>query len=170
MGLQDFNERLYPVYRHVTDISKMHDLPFSFTADSGSFETAIIFNEMDNSSRKPLPGENWESIKHPEVIIVPDVCCYDAKIVLEFEEETGNRRTGAHLAKKGHGHEGDLSTKRDSRRNHFYECAGFKLYRIWESAFKKNMWKIPLTEFLFDVYRKNLNDSMKMYQGIKDLE
>ena len=170
MGLQDL-DRLYPVYRHATDISRMHLFPFSFTLDTGSFETAIVFNEMNNSFRKPMPHENWESIKYPEVIIVPDMSCYDARIIIEFEEETGNRKSGSHMAKKGHGHDGDLPTKRDSRRNHFYECAGFKLFRVWESNFKKDMWKIALTEFLIDCYRKNLHDSMTVYsKKIKDIE
>jgi hypothetical protein len=170
MGLQDYNDRLYPVYRHATDISKMHYLPFSFKVDSGNYETSIVFNLETGSCRKGNENETPDDVRYPEKMIVPDVCDYEHKIIVEFDEETGNRRTGAKYAKKAHGHEGDLPGKKDSRRNECYNRAEFHFHQVWESKFKKKLWTIPLTEFLFYCYRKSLNDSMTLYEKIPNIE
>jgi len=156
MGNQDYH-RLSPVYRFATEFCKIANIPFHFKVDSGNYETAIIFNEYTKSYRRPKENERWEDIKYPDVMICPDISCYDAKIVFEYEEETGNRRSGAKMAKKGHGHEGDDPTKKDSRRNEFYKSNGFKLLRIWES---NKLWRITVVEFIISCYRQKIIDSM----------
>ena len=169
LGNQDYS-RLYPIYRHATDISKIHDLKFHFDIDSGNHETSIVFNLETKSCRKRNEYEEWDDIRYPELMITPDVCDFEGRIIFEFEEETGNRKSGAHHARKGHGHEGDPDKKRDTRRNECYKNAGFTLHRIWESQFKKSIWQIPVTEFLINCYRKNLMDSMTFYEKIPNLE
>lgn len=94
MGNQDL-ERLYPVYRACVDFSKLADLPYSFKEDSGNYETAIQFQE--GLSIQPPNAKNWDT--NPD-IICPDILDFENKIIIEFEEETGNRKSGAHYAKK----------------------------------------------------------------------
>ena len=94
MGNQDL-ERLYPVYRACVDFSKLADLPYSFKEDSGNYETAIQFKE-EHFAHPPW-SEDWQT--NPE-ILCPDILEYEHKIIIEFEEETGNRKSGAHYAKK----------------------------------------------------------------------
>ena len=168
MGHVDY-QKLNPIYGMANSISKTLSLPFCFEVDSDTIHsrTTIIFNIENGSYRKPNPTkESISDIRYPEISIVPDICDYEHKIIIEYEEETGSRKSGAHYAKKGHGHEGDLDKKRDGRRNECYEKAGFKLLRLWESTFKKSeIWKIVVAEFLIDCWRKNLNDSMTPYVG-----
>ena len=147
MGNQDL-ERLYPVYRACVDFSKLADLPYSFKEDSGNYETAIQFQE--GLSIHPPNAKNWDT--NPD-IICPDILDFEHKIIIEFEEETGNRKSGAHYARKGHGHEGDLSTKRDTRRNEYYEQYAFRVFRLWETTYKNENWKIKLFEFLIGCWK-----------------
>ncbi|MGI9567067.1 MAG: hypothetical protein ACR2LL_08665 [Nitrosopumilus sp.] len=162
MGEQDI-ERLYPVYRACTDFCKLAELPFRFKEDLGDFETAIGFTEDGDEFGNllltlyhPPYSKNWNKA---ETIICPDILDYQHKIIIEFEEETGPRKAGEKYARKGHGHEGDLDTKRDSRRNEFYQLAGFKVFRLWESTFKNENWKAKLFEFLIDCWNKSLEAS-----------
>lgn len=168
MGEQDI-ENLHPIYRYAVDFCKLSNLPFSFKEDLGDFETAIQFKE--EYFAHPPWSEDWES--NPE-IVVPDVLVLyqDTPVaVIEFEEETGNKRPGAKLAKKGHGHQGDYDTKRDTRRNEHYSTSNIPLLRIWESNFKKTtLWKISLTEFLISLWRKTLTDSLTIYSKIPNLD
>jgi len=167
MGIKDYPS-LNKIYRFATEYSKLAELPFHFRVDSGNYETAIVFNLETGNCRWKDEKETWDDIKYPEIMIVPDVCDFNHRIILEYEEETGKRRPGAKTAKKGHGHEGDMDKQKDSRRNECYERAGFTLLRIWESNFKKSsIWKIPVTEFLIQCRRKSLNDSMKLYAKIQ---
>lgn len=145
MGNQDL-ERIHPVYRACVDFSKLAELPFSFKEDSGNFETAIEFN--NNLSIHPPNANNWDDGNFD--IVCPDILDYRHKIVIEFEEETGNRKCGAHYAKKGHGHKGDPDTKRDNIRNKLYEKYCFRVFRLWESVYKKENWKKKLFTFLME--------------------
>lgn len=156
MGEQDY-ERLYPIYRFATDFCKLANIPFSFKVDSGKYETAIIFNELTKKHRRPKSNENWDNVKYPEIMIVPDITSYENMIAIEHEEETGKRRPGARMARKGHGHEGDMPTKRDERRNDLYKKNKFHVLRLWESNV---MWRITLAEFLISCYRQKIIDSM----------
>ena len=155
MGNQDIH-RLHPIYRAATDFCRLAELPFSFKVDSGNYETGIVFNIETKSYRKPEPHETWDNVKYPETMVCGDVTSYDHKIIIEIEEETGPRRTGAKLALKGHGHEGDPDTKKDSRRNEYYKMAGFRVLRIWESHCKHAVtWKLNLFEFLINCSRES---------------
>jgi len=144
-------ERLYPVYRACTDFCKLAELPFSFQEDTGDYETAIEFKGEYHSH--PPWSEDWKTNPH---IICPDILDYDNKIIIEFEEETGSKRPGARLARKGHAHEGDLDTKRDSKRNEFYKQSGFSVFRLWESTYLTENWKAKLFEFLINCWKKSL--------------
>ena len=152
MGNQDL-ERLHPVYRACVDFGKLAGLPFEFKEDSGNFETAIEFLEplgttdIEMLGHHPPISSDWKG--HPN-IICPDILDYKNRIIIEFEEETGNRKPGARYAKKGHGHEGDYSTRRDTRRNEYYKLAGFRVFSLWESVYKNENWKKKLFAFLLD--------------------
>ena len=168
MGDRDIHN-IHPIYRHTVDVCKLHNLPFTVKEDLGSMETAIQFKE-EYFSHPPF-SEDWET--NPEIVCPDVIILYNDNVmgIIEYEEKTGNRKSGARMARKGHGHEGDYDTKKDSRRNEHYETSKIPLHRIWESRFKKsNIWKIALTDFIFECYRKTLNDLMKMYQGIPNLE
>ena len=153
MGEVDYH-RLSPIYTMANHLSRTLSLPFHFEVDSDTIhsKTTIIFNVETGSYRKPTPAkESISDIRHPEISIVPDICDFENKIVIEYEEETGPRKSGDHYAKKAHGHEGDLDKKKDERRNDCYDAAGFRLLRIWESAFKKSeIWKKELETFLLE--------------------
>ena len=129
MGNKDY-PNLSKIYRFATDYCKLADLQFHFDVDSGHYETGIVFNLETGSCRRRIEQESWDDVRYPEIMIVPDVCDFTNKIVLEYEEETGNRKSGDKMAKKGHGHEGDEDGKKDSRRNECYERAGFTVLRI----------------------------------------
>jgi len=152
MGTNDL-DRIHPIYRASVDFCKLADIPFHFKVDSGNYETGIVFNDL-GYSRRVKDREDWNEIKsysnNPQ-LLCPDILDYQNKIIVEFEEETGNRKTGAYLAKKGHGHEGDYDTKRDTRRNEYYTNAGYRVLRIWESHYKHStVWKLKLFEFLIN--------------------
>lgn len=156
MGHQDI-ERLYPVYRACTDFCKLAELPFSFKEDTGSLDTMIEFIESDEKIEAVHPpiSKNWEeSKKNGNHLFNPDICDFEHKIIIEYEEETGPKRPGAKMAKKGHGHEGDYDTKRDANRNLYYHEAGFSVFRLWEYNYKNSNWKIQLFDFLIQCWRK----------------
>jgi len=159
MGQQDI-ERLHSIYRACVDFCKLADLPFHFKEDTGSFETAIEFVQSPYNPAHALHppfSKNWDS--NP-TIICPDILILSSSKpvgVVEFEEETGPRKTGDYLARKGHHHEGDLDTKRDSRRKEFYSQAGFRVLRIWESHYNHStIWKLKLFQFLIDCSKEIL--------------
>ena len=127
MGLVDI-ESLFRIYEQVKKITKQHNLDFSFKIDHGTYETAIEFVGK-KSFHSPI-SKNWNT--NPD-IFCPDLLDYHNKIIIEYEEGIGEPSTGAKPARKGHSREGDIDSKRDERRNNFYEQAGFRLIRIWES-------------------------------------
>lgn len=152
MGNRDI-EKLNEIYSFANDFCQLASLPFRFKEDTGSFETAIVFNELTKSYRRPKPHETWKSIKYPEMLLCPDILDYDHKIIFEYEEETGNKRPGAKLARKGHGHEGDFDTKRDTRRNTAYALCKFRLLRIWQSQLRiSTVWKLIVIKFLLKCF------------------
>jgi len=139
MGQVDI-ENLFRIYDEANSIIKKHSLLMRFTIDHGTYETAIEF--VGKRSFHPPLSKNWDT--NPD-IFCPDLLDYHNKIIIEYEEEVGNPKSGAKLAKKGHNGEGDIDNKRDSRRNeHFINC-DFKLLRIWESD---DCWKEKLENFL----------------------
>jgi len=143
LGYADI-ERLYPIYRACTDFCKLADLPFSFKEDLGDYETIIAID--GNNWYIPEKTQNWDNTIGQ--VFCPDIIDYSNHIIIEFEEETGPRKSGAHYARKAHGHEGDTDTVRDTKRNEAYKAAGFTVFRLWESVFKTQNWKLQLFEFL----------------------
>lgn len=139
MGQVDL-DALFRIYKEINSIVKKHKLLFSFKIDHGTYDTAIEF--IDTKSYHPPLSKDWST---KPVIFCPDLLDYHNKIIIEYEEEVGNRRSGAHLAKKGHNREGDMDTKRDSRRNRYYKQGGFRVLRIWDS---EQNWKKKLEDFL----------------------
>ena len=142
MGEVDL-EKLFDVYQETLHIAKKFNLPYRFKIDEGTYETAIEF--VDNKPHHPPISSNWQT--HP-IIFCPDLLDYPHKIIIEYEEEVGEPKSGARLAKKGHHREGDYDTKRDEKRNDFYTQGGFRVLRIWESD---EMWQDKLKLFLFDL-------------------
>ena len=143
MGEVDY-ENLHKIYRKCIDFCKENDLPYSFKVDNGDFETAIEFYYDDEKwqTYHPPVSKDWST--HP-VIFCPDILDYTHKIIVEWEEEHGNRKNGAKLAKKGHSHQGDFDTKRDTRRTEYYNWGNFRVLRLWESDMD---WESKLGEFL----------------------
>lgn len=149
MGLQDL-DRINPVYRACTDFCKLAEIPFSFKEDLGTYETIIAINEQGDWYIPDNTSTDWDSVNGK--VFCPDIIDYSNRIIIEFEEESGPKKPGAKLARKGHGHQGDYSTKRDQKRNDAYEAAGFTVYRLWESTFKNENWRVKLFEFLINCY------------------
>lgn len=161
MGVGDIM-RIYPIYKIVTQQCKEFGWPYQFKEDLGTYETAFLAKVIDEiNTTDPadnvivsLPDDyhSWEEIKKDEwTLQEPDICDFNYRIIIEFEEESGNRKPGAKLAKKGHGHPGDLTTKRDTKRDKNY--SGFKLCKVWESE-PMNVLEVKLHYFLADCYTK----------------
>lgn len=156
MGERDI-VNLNKIYRFANDFCKLASIPFHFEEDSGQYQTAIIFDEEEISHRRPESHETWKNVLYPETMICCDVLDYDHKIIFEYEEEGQKHLSGARLARKGHGREGDISNKRDTRRNEFYSNNEFFFLRIWEAQFKVEIiWKIIVMDFLLLCYKKSL--------------
>lgn len=140
-------ESLMKVYRECVKLCKEYSLPFAFRVDHGTYETAIEF--IGSKPYHPPLSESWE--QNP-IIFCPDLLDYYNKIIIEYEEEVGKRRSGAKLAKKGHHREGDMDTKRDIRRTRYYRDGGFRVLRIYEADI---MWHKKLVEFLLNLGNVN---------------
>lgn len=131
MGVKD-SDALHTIYEKAKTFCKENNLPYSFKVDDGSFETAIEFWEM--GYYHPPHSQNWEEAEAAGTEIkCPDLLDYDHKLIIEYEEEHGNQKNGAKLAKKGHSHKGDIDTKKDLERNMLYQIAGFRLLRLYDS-------------------------------------
>ncbi len=149
MGVKDLIQ-LDAIQQIIKKLEKENNWGYTFKIDFGTYETAIIFNEEVNVYRRPEPKENWTTIEYPESLICPDLSDYKNKILIEYEEEGRKKRSGAHLATKGHGPPGDMPTKRDSKRNLFYANNNFRFCRIWESQF--DVMEPKLFHFLADCF------------------
>jgi len=139
MGQQDI-AALFVIKEEIKKINKKNNLHNTFKVDLGNYETALEF--VGSMVFHPPISKDWST--NP-VILCPDLLDYQNKLIIEYEEEVGNRRTGARLAKKGHNREGDEDNSRDARRNKFYKRGGFHVVRLWESD--KN-WEETLENFL----------------------
>jgi len=138
-------EQIHKIYRACVDFCELTGLPFQFKEDLGTYETAIQFE--DGYNVHPPTAKNW---KNNPNIHCPDILDYENKIIIEFEEETGPRKPGAKMATKGHHHEGDYDTKRDTRRNANY--TNFRVFRLWQSIYENENWKAKLFQFLLDCH------------------
>ncbi len=146
MGVIDI-ENLFKIYYEINKIKKKHELSFNFKIDSGNYETAIEFVGV-NHFHPPISND-WSS--NP-IIFCPDLLDYHNCIIIEYEEEIGNKRPGATLAKKGHNRLGDIANKRDQRRDRFYRQGGFHYLQIWEHEIN---WQEKLESFLIKI---NINN------------
>ena len=151
LGAADI-ERLHPIYRFATDFSKLMGFPFTFSEDSGSFETVIAIDD-DGRYQRAEPEQNFESYGNGWHVFVPDILDYENKIIIEFEEESKPQK-GPKIRKKGHWEE----SKRDIRRDQYYRVAGFSVFKIWQNQYKKNSWKIPLVQFLIEYHENQKNN------------
>lgn len=136
-------ENLMKIYRECVALCKEHQLGFVFKVDHGTYETAIEF--IGSKSYHPPISKNWN--QNPE-IFCPDLLDYYNKIIIEYEEEVGQRLLGAKLARKGHHREGDMDTKRDVKRNLYYKDGKFRVLRIYESDI---LWQKKLADFLINL-------------------
>jgi len=136
--LMDINEQ----------IKKLHT-KYSFKVDLGSFETAIEFTPIGYNH--PPKAKSWVDLNGNE-IKCPDLLAYDDKIIIEWEEEHGNKKSGAKFAIKGHSHKGDVDTTRDTERNRLYRLAGFRVLRLYDSD---PDWKKELKLFLIKCYNED---------------
>jgi hypothetical protein len=139
---------LFLIKDEIKQICKKRSLEYSFRVDMGNYETAIEF--IGNNIFHPPIAKDWST--NP-IILCPDLLDYNNKLIIEYEEEIGNKRTGAKLAKKGHHREGDFDNKRDTRRNKFYRRGGFHVLRLWESD---QDWKEKLENFLINIEPKDI--------------
>jgi len=151
MGHRDITA-LHKIYEEAKLICKENELPYHFTVDDGDYETAIEFFFLGDAKTPqwetfhPPYSQNWNENSN---ILCPDILDYHHKIIIEFEEEVGEPRTGARLAKKGHHREGDMDNSHDTEREYYYKWGQFHTLRIWDSD---TMWKGKLKKFLIDVY------------------
>lgn len=146
MGHKDLMS-LHRIYEKIKIISIENNLSYHFKVDDGDWETAIEF--IGEKSYHPPLSVDWSN--NPQ-IFCPDLLEYENKIIIEYEEEIGNPRPGARLARKGHNREGDLPNKRDSKRNEFYADGNFSCFQIWESD---ENWEQKLESFLLNI---NINN------------
>lgn len=147
MGQVDL-ESLFEIYYEINSIKKKYNLgKLNFKVDEGTYETAIEF--VGTGHHHPPISLDWSN--NP-IIFCPDLLDYNNRIIIEYEEEVGNRKPGAKLAKKGHNRPGDFSNKRDGIRNKYYKDGGFRYFQIWES--EKN-WQKKLEQFLLNVELNN---------------
>jgi len=139
LGVKD-SDALHAIYEKAKTFCKENDLPYSFKVDNGDYETAIEFFYDDEKWHTAYPpiAKNWDS--NP-TIFCPDILDYSHKLVIEFDEEGQKRLSGAHLARKGHGPEGDILNKRDSRRGDYYSWGKFRVLRFYEADLKEENWE-----------------------------
>ena len=122
---------------------------YSFKVDHGSFETAIEFWAI--GYHHPPKSKNWEESRtNGNEIKCPDLLDYPDKLIIEYEEEGAKRRSGAKLASKGHGPEGDITNTKDSHRDQLYRIAGFRVLKIYESEYNDDSWKSKIQGFLIN--------------------
>ncbi len=141
MGQIDL-DKLFNIYYEALFIAKKFNLPYRFKVDEGTYETAIEF--INDTAHHPPISQTWQ--KKP-IIFCPDLLDYPHKIIIEYEEEVGDTKLGARLAKKGHNREGDFNSKRDELRNKYYALGGFTVLRIWESD---ETWRSKLKDFMLN--------------------
>lgn len=144
MGIKD-SDALHKIYEKIKIFCKEKDLPYHFSVDNGDYETAIeFFFDESWHSLHPPKSKNWDS--NP-AIFCPDLLDFNHKRIVEYEEEGQKKLPGARLARKGHGPEGDMLNKRDTRRGEYYRWGGYKVLRFYEADLKQENWQ-KLYDFL----------------------
>lgn len=169
MSVPDYDQK-YRIYRYATDFCNISEFQYHFTNDAGNRETAIIFDTNTGDCRKPSVLDSLTDLVDNEMYEIPDIADFRHKIVFEYEEETGPRKTGAHMAKKGHGHPGDDYGKNDAEKYENYENAGIRYCRIWESELNNgNVWKVKVAKFLIRCWQEdNSPDNLKRLADLEE--
>lgn len=150
MGYQDF-DRLHEIY---TYIFNAHGL--TFEVDSGRKETVVFIDEYGNWTRPEQFRDHHYYTSQGFQQFIPDLMFIDRKknlvIVIEYQEEpTPNRGyLKAKRGKKGH----DEYSTHDRNKDLFYELAGFKQIKIWESD---QNWTDILDKKLNQIIKKSNN-------------
>jgi hypothetical protein len=162
MSVSDYDEK-YRIYRYATDFCNISEFQYQFITDGGNRDTAIIFDTDTGRSRLPNAFEQIWDLKDSEMYEIPDVADRRYMIVFEYEEETGPRRTGAKMARKGHGHQGDEHGRNDAEKYENYDRAGVRYCRIWESELHNgNVWKVKIAKFLIRCWQEdNSSDNLE---------
>lgn len=114
---------LHPIYRQCIFLAKEYKYPFVFKEDSGDYETMIEFCPVGSKYAVAHPPEshNWDEMKLINSIpICPDIMDFDARIIIEVEEESTPGKSSGKFGKKGHWAE----SKRDTRRDELYKTTG----------------------------------------------
>lgn len=159
------------IYTCASGICDFLGFEYFFDIDRRNRETALIFNRETGDVRIPKPFEKAEDIAWPEKYKVPDVASRKNLIVFEYEEETGPRRTGAHMAKKGHGHPEDEYTRKDAEKYDCYKRGNVRYLRVWESEMKDPvLWRAKIAEFLIKCYWQDHTELAKVMEPIPDME
>lgn len=143
MGLKDA-DALHDIYEIAKAYCKKHKLPYHFKVDDGDYETAIEFFFLGDAKVPqwevihPPRSKNWDT--NP-TIFCPDILDFKHKIIMEYEEEGQVRLSGARLARKGHGPEGDIPNDRDARRGDYYSFGKFRVLRFYEADLEDQNWE-----------------------------
>lgn len=142
MGIKD-SDALHKIYEKVKIFCKENNLPYHFKVDDGSYETAIEFFFLGEAKTPqwevihPPRSKNWDT---DPTILCPDIIDFENRLIIEYEEEGQKRLSGARLARKGHGAQGDIPNSKDSRRNDYYSWGGFRLLSFYEADLKEKNW------------------------------
>jgi len=160
MGHKD-TVALHKIYDIARFWCKKHKHPYQFRVDDGDYETALEFFFLGEAKTPqwevihPPRSLNWDS--NP-TIICPDILDYHSKIIIEYDEEGGQKRPGATLAPKGHGPEGDILTGRDERRGDYYSFGKFRFLRFYEKDLREENWE-KIYSFLLDCVVEDMKNS-----------
>jgi len=139
MGIKD-SDALHAIYEKAKTFCKENNLPYSFKVDNDDYETAIEFFYDDDEkwhTVHPPISKNWDS--HP-TIFCPDLLDFEHKLIVEYDEEGQKHLSGARVARKGHGPQGDMPNKRDTRRGDYYNWGKFRVLRFYEADLKDENW------------------------------
>lgn len=142
MGERDIQE-LTDINKEIHNICEKYKLPFKFETDKGQYQTAIEFFFLGDAK-----NPQWEVLHPPRskdwstnpTIYCPDLLDFKYKLIIEYEEEGQKRLSGARLARKGHGPIGDMTNKRDSRRDDYYRWGKFRVLKFYEADLKAQNW------------------------------
>ena len=99
-------------------------------------ETAIAINTAGDIFR---PVHEWDLKDDGWKLFVPDIMCYHAKVIIEYQEQPHARKHRGRYKKKGH------TEFSDETKDAFYTMAGFRQVKIWDDD---PTWQITLDKAL----------------------
>ena len=118
------------------------NLKFQFKEDSGSMETALVFDGYGNAV-KPDLGKTWADYKNQK-ILVPDILDYNNKIIIEYDETW--KKQGKKTLK---GHDPDGLDTRTFDRDFYYSHAKFRVLKVFDYE-TDDVWKRKVFKFLIN--------------------